>query len=209
MLRLFFFFFFRCGISGGVGLPPALGHPLLDQLHHLHHQPTDAGSEPSGRLQPAGRGHAVGGRPSSRVGPRRVSKVSTSTQRHLYGNWEGSGFKLWGCPVLRRCFSVFSVNLVFTPWPVGFLLVREMKKDEKGSKQLLTRAAANKTSVNGRVAALFQNHLVFSLFFFFNCFQYLEQVFRYKTQIVHHGQRVAHTAPCNTCWAAATSLIQE
>lgn len=91
-----FFLFFRCRISGGPGLPPAMGHPVLDQLHHLHHQPTDAGPEPNRRLQPAGCGDAVGRWPSSRVGSRRVSKVSTSTPspRHLFRNQKSSDFKL-------------------------------------------------------------------------------------------------------------------
>lgn len=66
----------RCGFCGGTGLPPGLGHPVLDQLHHVHHQQTHPGPEPSGRLRQGGRGGSVGGRPSTRAGPGWVSEVS-------------------------------------------------------------------------------------------------------------------------------------
>lgn len=66
----------RCGFCGGAGLPPGLGHPVLDQLHHVHHQQTHPGPEPSGRLRERSRGHSVRGRPSTRAGPGWVPKVS-------------------------------------------------------------------------------------------------------------------------------------
>lgn len=71
-----FFRSFRCGFSGGPGLPPGLGHLVLDQLHHLHDHQTNSGSDASRCLRAAGRRQSLGGGPSTRPGPGRVSKVS-------------------------------------------------------------------------------------------------------------------------------------
>ncbi len=71
---------FRCGFCGGLGLPPCLGHLVLDQLHHLHHHKTNSGPPKSRCLQAAGCGHSLGGRPSACPGPGWVSKVSSSSE---------------------------------------------------------------------------------------------------------------------------------
>lgn len=72
--------FFRCGFSRGPGLPPSLGHAVLDELHHLHHHQTNCGPGTSRGLESTGRGHSLGGRPSACPGPGWVSKVSSSTK---------------------------------------------------------------------------------------------------------------------------------
>lgn len=71
---------FRCGLSGGPGLPPGLGHLVLDQLNYLHHHQTNCGPGTSRCFQPAGRGHSLGGRSSTCPGPGWVSKVSSSSK---------------------------------------------------------------------------------------------------------------------------------
>lgn len=81
----------RCGFSGGPSLPPGLGHPVLDQLHHIHHQQTHPGPKQSGRLREGGRGHALRGRPPTHGGPGRVSEVSCSFNPIIFD----IGFKIW------------------------------------------------------------------------------------------------------------------
>lgn len=81
----------RCRFSGGPGLPPGLGHPVLDQLHHVHHQQTHPGPKQSGRLCEGGCGHALRGRPPTHGGPGWVSEVSRSFNSIIFD----IGFKIW------------------------------------------------------------------------------------------------------------------
>ena len=67
----------RRGVGGGPGVPPGLGHAVLDELHHLHHQPPHGGPEPLGGLQPQHGGHHVRGRPPPRLRAGRMSGVSS------------------------------------------------------------------------------------------------------------------------------------
>lgn len=81
----------RCGFSGGPGLPPGMGHPVLDQLHHIHDQQTHSGPKQSGRLCKGGRGHALRGWPPTHGGPGWVSEVSRSFNSIKFY----VGFKIW------------------------------------------------------------------------------------------------------------------
>lgn len=92
----------RCGFSGGPGLPPGLGHPVLDQLHHIHHQQTHPGPKQSGCLREGGSDQALWGRPPTRVGPGWVSEVSRSFNSITFD----IGFKIW--------LSRFQLSRVFT-----------------------------------------------------------------------------------------------
>lgn len=108
----------RRGFSGGTSLPPGLGHPVLDQLHHLHHQQTHPGPRPSRRLHEGGRGDPLRGRPSARVVPGRVSKVSRPFKSIIFD----IVFKIWFhglMPALKslyRFMELLSALLTQSKW---------------------------------------------------------------------------------------------
>ena len=113
----------RRGFSRGPDVSPSVGHPVLDQLHHLHYIPAHGGPDPKRGLQPGGGGHHVRGRPSQSVRTGRVPEVSEALLQCILG-WRMR-------PCLIYCFCVFelTVNLVFTNIKRVLVLIPCLLKD--------------------------------------------------------------------------------